>query len=242
MVEPGVVFEGVSRDFGSVTAVEDVTLSIDRGSLVAIVGPNGSGKSTLLQLVTGLIAPKSGTIRIPQEPERPVGFVPQQLGFRPTLTVEETVRFYGSLLDPPPTPESVLKTTGLEAVQDRKIDALSGGMRRLLGVATAFFGDPPVLALDEPTAGLDPRNAAHIFDVVTDRTDDETAVLLATHDLARLDVADSIIVLARGRVVVKASPTELLDRTNSVDLAQAFESILGSDPEVQSGRSSKGFS
>lgn len=226
----------MSREFGPVTVLDDVSLTVDPGSLVAVIGPNGSGKTTLLRIATGLLTPSAGTIDRPSKTGRPIGYLPQHPALRAPMTVRETLSFYASLLDSDVAIVPVLDTIGLESVDDRRIDALSGGMRQLLGLGIAILGDPPLIILDEPTSGLDPRNTEHIFDVMTDLTNDGTSILLATHELAYADAADQLAVIDDGRVVVQASPAELRERTTEETIVDVFRSILGSDPTVQTGQ------
>lgn len=231
-----VALKGVDKQFGSVSVLEDVSLAVEAGSVAAIVGPNGSGKTTLLQIVTGLVEPTSGTIERPTGDDRPLGYLPQHPALRGPLTVRETLEFYRALLDTSIEIGPVLETIGLASIPDRRVADLSGGMRQLLGLGIALLGDPPLLVLDEPTSGLDPRNTEHIFDVVIDIADEGTSVLWATHDLAHAAAADDLVVLNDGRIVVEASPTDLLDRTGEETLVGVFRSILGTDPTVQTGR------
>lgn len=230
------VLQNVSREFGPITVLDNVSLTVDPGSLVAVIGPNGSGKTTLLRIATGLLAPSTGTINRPSKAARPIGYLPQHPALRAPMTVRETLRFYATLIDSDVAIDPILETIGLESVDDRRIDALSGGMRQLLGLGIAILGDPPLIVLDEPTSGLDPRNTEHIFDVMTDLTDEGTSILLATHELAFADMSDQITVIDDGQVIIQASPAELRERTTEDTLVDVFRSILGSDPTVQTGR------
>ena len=230
------VLENVSREFGSVTVLDDISLTVKPGSVVGVIGPNGSGKTTLLQIVTGLLGASAGTVEHPTAADRPIGYLPQHPALRAPMTVYETLSFYRSLLDPSVTVDPIMEVVGLTPVRDRRVGALSGGMRQLLGLGIAMLGDPPLVILDEPTSGLDPRNTEHIFEAVTALARDDTSVLLTTHDLVHVDATDKIIVLDAGRVIVQTSPADLLERTGEITLVDAFHSILGSGPTVQTGR------
>lgn len=226
---------GVSHRFGDVTVLEDVSLQLSPNTLVAIVGPNGSGKTTLLRIVTGLLSPSSGTVDRPTDGHRSIGYLPQHPAPRAQMTVRETLDFYQTLLDGAGDVDAVLEMTGLDGVPDRRVDALSGGMRQLLGIGLATLGDPPLVVLDEPTGSLDPRNTEHIFDISTALAEGGTSVLLATHKLEYLTNADRILVLDDGRIRVSTSPDELLEETSERTLTDAFNAILGAGPTVQTG-------
>ena len=232
--------ENVEQSFGDVTALTDISVRIPANTVTAIVGPNGSGKTTLSQVVAGLSQPTDGDVSLRTNAERPVGYLPQEPQFRPVFTIEETLEFYADLLTTAEDVTSVLEQVGLHEIRTRRIDALSGGMRRLVGIAQSFLGSPPVVVLDEPTSGLDPRMTRRIFDVITTRAANGASVLLTTHDLSYATEADSIIVLHHGQIVAQGSPEELLARTTTESLPDAFFSIVGTEPVVQTGREETG--
>jgi ABC-type multidrug transport system ATPase subunit len=227
--------EEVGQSFGSVDVLEEVAFGLDTGSVTALVGPNGAGKTTLLRIVAGLADPDSGRVVIRTGAERPVGYLPQAPRFRPVFTVEETLEFYASHLSTDTSPEAAMDRTGLLEVRDRRVAALSGGMRRLLGLAQALLGSPPLLILDEPTSGLDPRMTRHLFEVTETVADDGTTVLLSTHDLTYAAAADRLVVLNEGRTVFRGTPEEGLAQTETDSLSEAFVSMVGPEPTVQVG-------
>ena len=218
--------EGVRHRFGDVAVLEDVSFDLEPGRVTALVGPNGSGKTTLLRIVAGLLAPTGGRVELPDR-ERAVGYLPQNPDFRPAFTVEETLRFYADLLAEAVDTDAALEQVGLVGARDRRVDALSGGMRRLLGLAQAVLGDPPLVLFDEPTGDLDPAMTRHIFDVVGDLAGSGTTVLLATHNLEGAAESDDVLVLDRGTVVASGPPEDLLAETGRDSLANAFLAIVG---------------
>ena len=230
------VLENVGKSFGKTTVLEDISFRLPANSVTAVIGPNGSGKSTLSRIVTGLSQPSTGEVTLQTTTERPVGYLPQDPQFRPVFTVEETIRFYSDLLTSSEDPMSIIKQVGLNDVSGRRIDALSGGMRRLVGIAQSFLGSPPVIVLDEPTSGLDPRMTEQIFDIVAARAEKGASVFLTTHDLNYATEADFLIVLHRGEIVAKGSPNQLLAQTESKSLSDAFLSLVGRKPTVQTGQ------
>ena len=233
--EPLLTLGDIQQSFGDVAVLDGISFEVPPGTVTAVVGPNGSGKTTLSKIIAGLLRPSGGTVSLEADAERPVGYLPQNPQFRPVFTVEETLQFYADLLTAAEDPETTMERVGLAGVGDRRVGALSGGMRRLLGLAQSFLGSPPLVVLDEPTSGLDPRMTRQIFDVITDSADRDTSILLTTHDLSYAPAADSVLVLNRGRLVARGSPDELLARTNADSLPDAFFSIVGEEPAVQAG-------
>jgi len=232
---PIVTATDLTRAFGEVTVLEDVPIDVDPGAVTALVGPNGSGKTTLLRILAGLLEPDDGTVRVRAPDDRPLGYLPQEPTFRGRFTVGETVDFYADLLSSPADRDEVLERVGLDVVADRRVDALSGGMVRLLGLAVAVLGDPPLVVLDEPASGLDPKIRAHVFDAIGELADGDTAVLLATHHLTGAELADRVVVLDRGRVVGDGAPEDVLATTGTDSLEDAFLELVSEGLTVQAG-------
>jgi len=246
--EPAVVAESIRRSFGDLAVLSDVSFEATAGTVNCFVGPNGSGKSTLLRIVAGLLAPSGGRVRIPAgEVEaddvargRTVGYLPQTPSFRPQFTLAETLGFYEELAGVDIDPEDVLARVGLDAVADRRMGDLSGGMTRLFGIAQATVGDPPVLVLDEPASGLDPTMTEHVGTVISDLADAGHTVLLATHELGTVDrVGDTVLVLDDGIIQVADAPDTLRRETGSETLTHAINQYLVGDAgglTVRAGR------
>jgi len=223
MTDAAVSLSDVSLSFGDLTVLDSVSVDLTAGDVTAIVGPNGCGKTTLLELVAGLRPPDSGTTTRPTDAERSVAYLPQSPRFRPAFTARETVAFYGDLVAADVDPPALLEQVGLGDAADRRVDALSGGMTRLLGLAQALVGDPPVVVLDEPTSGLDPDIAERIFDVVVDLAAADRAVLVASHDLPNVeDHADRVLLLADGTFRLDGSPAAIRESTDAGSLRAAF--------------------
>jgi ABC-type multidrug transport system ATPase subunit len=217
----------VTFGFGDLTILDDASLDLAGGEFTAFVGPNGSGKTTLLELVAGLRTPDAGTVARPTDVERSVAYLPQSPRFRSGFTARETVGFYADLVSTDADPTDLLARVGLADAADRRVEALSGGMTRLLGLAQALVGDPPVVVLDEPTSGLDPDVAERIFDVVVDLAADGRAVVVASHDLPNVeDHADRVLLLADGMFRFDGSPAAVCEETGSASLRQAFSTAV----------------
>ncbi len=218
--------ENVDQSYGDVSVLEDVSLTIEPGEVTALIGPNGAGKSTLIGVLTGLLEPTDGAVHYNgPETARPIGYLPQHPEFRPDFTVQETLSFYASLVGDDET-EALdhLEQVGLEDAADRNVEALSGGMTRLVGIAQATIGDPPVVVLDEPGSGLDPGMSLHVYDVAGSITETGAAVLLSSHDLALVERnADRVVLIDEGQIKETGTPAEICRRLEADSLFDAFE-------------------
>jgi len=236
----------VSRRYGDVTAIDDVSLSVPDGASLGLVGTNGAGKTTLFRLLVGHEQPDSGTVRVAgTDPtagthvrER-VGYLPEHVGFQPALTGSEVLGFYADMrgVDAVRT-DALLSVVGLDGAGDRPVGDYSNGMNRRLGLATALLGDPDVLLLDEPTAGLDPTGV-EAFNRVVERVREErdVTVVLSTHVLPEVEeLCDRVAVLADGTLetvgtvddVVRSATDEATITARYADeeaLATATESV-----------------
>ncbi len=222
----------VERDYGNVSIIDGVSLDLYSGTVTALIGPNGSGKTTLIRTLAGLDEPTAGDVAY-RGPERvrSIGYLPQRPAFRPGQTVRDTLAFYATLVGAPEAHAMAhLDRVGLTDAAERDVDALSGGMTRLVGIAQAMIGDPPVIVLDEPASGLDPSMRVHIFDVAERLADSGTAVLLSSHDLALVErTADRVVLFDEGDIVHDGSPAALCDAADAPSLLAAFESSIAAD-------------
>ncbi|MFB6122814.1 MAG: ABC transporter ATP-binding protein [Haloferacaceae archaeon] len=224
--------DGLGHAFGDVTVFRDVSFEVSEGTMTTLVGPNGSGKTTLLRIVAGLLSPTDGTVEVTSRSGRAVGYLPQQPSFRPVFTVEETLRFYADLLPTDVDVAAAIERVGLAGARDRNVDALSGGMRRLLGIAQATLGDPSLVLLDEPTGDLDPRMTEYVFEVLVDLAESGMAIVLATHNLLGAENADDVVLLDRGRIVVSGPPDEFVAEADADSLAEAFRHYVSGDTDL----------
>lgn len=218
--------DGVTKSFGSVTVIDDVSLTVERGSVTGLIGPNGSGKTTLLQVLAGLLDPTAGTVtyRGP-DTARQIGYLPQNPTFRPGFTAEETLDFYTALADG--DARELLSQVGLEDAAERRVEALSGGMTRLLGLAQAMVGDPAVVLLDEPDSGLDPGMRRQTFRVVEELADRGAAVLCTSHDVTLVEeFSDRVAILEGGALAASGTPAGLCQDHGSEDLWTLFDDIV----------------
>lgn len=220
--------QNVEKRYGTVTALDDVSLSIDRGETVGLIGRNGAGKTTLFKMLVGHETPDSGSVSVTGlAPEagsalrEHVGYLPERAGFPPSFTGREVLDFHARIREIPTDSriqhvERVLHTVGLADAADRRVGGYSNGMNRRLGLATTLVGDPDVLLLDEPTAALDPVGVADFHEIVealADQTD--ITVLVTSHVLSEIErLCDRVVLLEDGAVRVMGDVTDLRRATN----------------------------
>lgn len=230
--EPILQAADIEHSYGRISVLEGVSLDIQPGSITGLIGPNGAGKSTLIRILAGLQRPTSGEIQYGgPESVRPLGYLPQRPAFRPGQSVVDALTFYASLVGASRSEAlSRLSAVGLSDAADRDVDALSGGMTRLVGIAQATIGDPPAIILDEPASGLDPEMSLHIFDVLGDLAGTGTAVLLSSHDLALVEeTCDRIALLDGGTLVEQGTPETLQQQRNADSLLAVFKSAISTE-------------
>ncbi|MGW6957532.1 ABC transporter ATP-binding protein [Streptomyces chartreusis] len=213
---PVVGFDRVSKSYGSVRAVDGLTLALHPGETVALLGPNGAGKSTTLDLLLGLKQPDSGTVRIfgtgPREAivAGRVGAMLQSGGLMDEVTVAELVRLACDLHPRPYKVSDVLARAGVSKIADRKVDKLSGGQAQRVRFALATAGDSDLIVLDEPTTGMDVTTRHAFWAIMREQADRGRTVLFATHYLEEADaIADRVLVLHRGRLLADGTAAEI---------------------------------
>ncbi|MFD7309535.1 ABC transporter ATP-binding protein [Promicromonospora sp. NPDC059942] len=234
---------GVTRRFGTVVALDDVSLEVGHGELVGLLGPNGAGKSTLLSLVSGQRRPDAGVVRLnghdPRDPRSRtvLGLTPQETGLPATLRVREVVDFVGGHYpDPVPTGE-LLEQFGLADLGKRQTGSLSGGQKRRLAVALSLVGRPRVVLLDEPTTGLDVSGRGALWDAIRQYHAGGGTVLLTSHYLEEVQaLAERVVVIDRGTVLADDSLETILGRVGArrvqfTDAAGARQEHLVADSD-----------
>jgi ABC-2 type transport system ATP-binding protein len=218
----------LSKRFGERVAVRDVSFSVGPGEVLAIIGPNGAGKTTLLSMLSGGLAPSSGELRGP--PRRSIGWVPQQSAVYSKLSVAENLRLFARLEqagDAAAAVAGMLEQTGLGERADDEVGSLSSGNRQRVNIAVGLIADPDVLLLDEPSASLDPRQRARLWEFINARVAAGTSVVFATHDIAEAEhYAGRLIVLADGEMLFSGPPAELGGAEHEADLERAFVAFL----------------
>jgi Cu-processing system ATP-binding protein len=210
---------GVTKRYGTIEAVRDVSFALPEGEAIALVGHNGAGKTTLLKLMLGLVHPTAGTIRVLGEnpaagefaARRELGYLPESVSFNAALTGREILTFYARLKrEPVGKALRLLDDVGLGEAAVRSVGTYSKGMRQRLGLAQALIGAPKILLLDEPTTGLDPALRMSFYQIVQKLRDEGTTVVLCSHALTEIEErAGRVIIMNRGIMVANGTMDEL---------------------------------
>ena len=221
--------DGLSKRFGKVQALTELTLTLPSGQPVAILGPNGAGKTTFIRMVATLIAPDRGTlavnghdvVRDPMAVRRMIGLAGQSAAVEEMMTGRENLvmvaRLYGQgRAEAVASSTRILEQMGLVEAADRLVRTYSGGMRRRLDLGASLVGSPSLLLLDEPTTGLDPGSRNEVWDAVHDMSSNGTDIVLTTQYLDEADhLAASIVIIDDGRVIAQGTPDELKSRVGA---------------------------
>jgi ABC-2 type transport system ATP-binding protein len=216
MTGKAIEMERVTKRFGGFTAVDDLTLHVAEGSVVALLGPNGAGKTTSVSMMLGLLSPTNGQVRLlggdPRDPrnrER-VGAMLQDVSVIERLRVTETIDLFRSYYAKPLDTKTLLRISGLEEKAKAYATSLSGGMKRRLNFALALAGDPQVLFIDEPTVGMDVTSRKLFWETLRDYANGGRTIVLTTHYLEEADaIADRIVVIDKGKKRADGTPGEL---------------------------------
>lgn len=220
---PAVEVQNITKKFGELTAVDDVSFSVAEGEFFGFLGPNGAGKTTLIRILTTLIKPTSGTakvaccdvIRAPEDVRREIGVVPQAMTSDLDLTGYENMDIYGRFYGIPKRERgeriaNLLETVGLTARKDDLVATYSGGMRRRLELARVLVHKPKILFLDEPTIGLDPQSRRVVWNFIRKFKEDSMTMFLTTHYMDEADsLCDRVAIIDRGKIIAMGSPSEL---------------------------------
>jgi daunorubicin resistance ABC transporter ATP-binding subunit len=221
--------EGVSKRFGSNQALDHVSLSVEPGTVLALLGPNGAGKTTLIRILTTLVVPDSGVARVAGRDVQKeaktirslIGLAGQYASVDELLTGRENLELVGLLYHLERSEyrrraQDALERMTLTSAADRAVKTYSGGMRRRLDLAASLIGRPPVLLLDEPTTGLDPRTRNDLWSFIEELVDEGSTVLLTTQYMEEAEyLADQIVLLDAGCVVASGTADQLKDRIGS---------------------------
>ncbi|MDE2720028.1 MAG: ABC transporter ATP-binding protein [Gemmatimonadota bacterium] len=211
---------GVTHRYGAVVALEEVDLKVRRGEVLAVLGPNGAGKTTAISLLLGSVAVQTGEATVfGQRPGAPEvrarrGAMLQISGVPETLTIGEHIDLFRAYYPAPVSASRLLAMAGLEGLERRRFGKLSGGQKQRVMFALALCGDPQLVFLDEPTAGLDVEARRGLWEEIRALSESGRTTVLTTHYLEEADaLADRIVVLHRGRVIAEGSPASIKSRT-----------------------------
>lgn len=215
--------DGLTKEFGDFTAVNHINLTMTNG-VYGLLGVNGAGKTTLMRMLCTLLKPTSGTIccngkdifSMDSEYRKLLGYLPQDFGFYPEFTVEDYLLYIGALKGIRPIVakkrvKELIAKVGLSKVAHKKMKKLSGGMKRRAGIAQAMLNNPKILILDEPTAGLDPKERINIRNYIAELSKDKI-ILFATHVVSDIEcIADCVLLLKKGEIIAQGTPIELIE-------------------------------
>lgn len=213
--------ERLSKQFKNRIAVENVNAELTEG-IYGFLGANGAGKTTLMQMICGIVAPTSGEVKINgknniemgEEFRNLLGYLPQEFGYTPGFTAEDFMLYIASVkgLDPryaKRRTRELMELVSLEGDMKRKIRTFSGGMKRRLGIAQALLNDPKILIMDEPTAGLDPKERAYFRNVIAEMAQDKI-IIISTHIVSDIEyISDQVIIMKKGRFLLQGTTEEL---------------------------------
>ena len=244
-------FEHVSKRFGSLNALTDVSFSVPTGQVLGLLGQNGAGKTTAMNILTGCLAPSAGKVTIdgedlllhPREAKRKIGYLPEAVPVYDEMTVRDYLHFACKLKEVQKKAiadhvETVAEKTGLADVLDRKIGNLSKGYRQRAGVAQALCGTPDVIVLDEPTTGLDPRQNMEMRQLIRSLAGEHT-ILFSSHVLSEVQVTcDRVMILHHGKIICDSALHDLRNEEHKlrVVIDCAKEKIYTALQQLQSVR------
>jgi len=224
-----IAVEGLTKRFGDKTAVDHVSLTVERGEIVGFLGPNGSGKTTTIRMICGLLTPDEGTgtvlgfdvtgdgLRIKRE----VGYMTQRFSLYEDLTITENLDFVARLYDLEPRAEHVARTLdnlGLASRRDQLAGTLSGGWKQRLALAACIMHSPRLLLLDEPTAGVDPKARRDFWDEIHRLAADGLTVLVSTHYMDEAERCHRIAYISYGRLIAVGTVDDVVQGSNLVTL------------------------
>lgn len=215
--------ERLTKQYGNKIAVDRLDGVFGNG-VYGLLGSNGAGKTTLMRMICGILTPTSGEIKLDgannldmgEEFREQLGYLPQDFGYYPDFKAKEFMLYIAALKGLPPAKakmraDELLVMVGLKEVANKKIKTFSGGMKQRLGIAQAMINDPKILVLDEPTAGLDPKERVRFRNLISDFASDRL-VILSTHIVSDVEyIADEILVMKNGAFIARGTVTELVD-------------------------------
>lgn len=233
------------KTFGAFVAVDDVSLSVNKGEVLGFLGPNGAGKSTTMRMITGYLEPSAGEVKIdgvdvaanPMEAKARIGYLPEGAPLYPDMTPAQLLRFVAEVRGMTKEKykerlEFVVDKLHLEPVLHQAIDTLSKGFKRRVGLAQAILHDPEILILDEPTDGLDPLQKHEVRDLINSMAK-EKAIIISTHILEEVDaVCSRSVIIARGKLVANGTTQQWLSKSKHKTLEEFFRSVAGKKGEA----------
>ena len=233
--------QDVVKDFSGHRALNNVSLKVPEGSVYGLLGPNGAGKTTAISIMSTLLAPSSGTVKIfgrdisknPQRVKQDIGLVPQNLALYDEMTCQENLIYFGKMYGLSGNMlnqrmKHCLEFTGLEKHATRRISTFSGGMKRRANLAVGIIHDPKLLFLDEPTVGIDAQSRSLILEKIQHLGSTGTSIIYTTHYLEEAEhLCSTVAVIDGGQIVITGKPQELIHAHNCTTLQDLFFKMTG---------------
>ncbi|MFH1743113.1 MAG: ABC transporter ATP-binding protein [bacterium] len=227
-----ITVQNLSKSYGALRAVDDISFEVNKGELFGLLGPNGAGKTTTISMICGLLSPDSGRVHLdgmdiqesPLEARRRLGVVPQDVALYEELSARENLRFWGGLYglsgrDLRRATEEILERVGLTDRAKEPVKRFSGGMKRRLNMAAGLIHKPSIVLLDEPTVGIDPQARINILDVVREIAKAGATILYTTHYLEEAeDLCDRIAIMDHGKILALGTVQELAKLAGDADI------------------------
>lgn len=230
--------QSLSKSFGPIHAVRDVSFDVNHGEVLGFLGPNGAGKSTTMKMITGFLEPTAGTVIVnghdvlenPLAVKRSIGYLPEGAPAYGEMTVKSFLNFIADIRQLTGSSrqkriDEVVDRINIRNVYDQSIETLSKGYKRRVGIAQAILHDPDILILDEPTDGLDPNQKHEVRNLIKEMAQDK-AIVISTHILEEVDaVCTRAIIIATGELLFDGTPTELIAKSDRNDIDHAFRLV-----------------
>jgi ABC-2 type transport system ATP-binding protein len=239
--EHAIDVEILTKRYGDLLAVNDISFHVRTGEVFAFLGPNGAGKTTTVEIIETIRPPTSGHVRLlgmdvttrKRDIVPRIGVLPQGFSSFDRITVRETIRYYARLFGCKNTDvDGLIELANLEDKSDEQFKNLSGGLRQRLGIAIALVNDPEVVFLDEPTTGLDPRARREVWEVLLSLKKNGKTVFLTTHYMEEAELlADTVAIISKGTIIAMGSPDQLIER-NANYLVLTLKTVDGAPVEI----------
>ena len=234
--------KSLSKSFGPIDAVRNISFNVGYGEVLGFLGPNGAGKSTTMKMITGFLAPTSGTVEVnnhdvledPLSVKRSIGYLPEGAPAYGEMTVRSFLNFIADIRELSSSIrkerlDEVIETINIKTVIDQSIETLSKGYKRRVGLAQAILHDPNILIMDEPTDGLDPNQKHEVRNLIK-KMAKKKAIIISTHILEEVDaVCSRAIIISSGKLLFDGTPEQLITKSDQKNIDHAFRNITMSN-------------
>ncbi len=232
-----IAIKNLHKKFGKNTVLKGVDVSVDEGRIYAILGPNGSGKTTLIKSILGMVIPDKGSIKVLGKPikkdwkyRKKIDYLPQIANFPPNIRVKELIGMIKDLRNSPSSEQALIEQFGLEAFMDKKLSTLSGGTKQKVNLVLTFMFDSPLIILDEPTTGLEPKALISLKKIIKKEKEQGKTILITSHIMQFVEeIADEILYLLEGEIYFKGSIDTLMEQTRQNTFEHAIAALTTLD-------------